>query len=413
MIPFHNPAITRVQCLSIITGASVMLSLGLGMRQSFGLFMLPMTSDIAVTAADFALAIAAQNLVWGLVQPFVGAAVDRYGARWVSVSGAAMFVVGLFMTSQADGPVMVWLGSGVLVGLAMACTSSGVVAKIAARVVRPERWSLAFGIISGAGSIGSFVAAPLAQSMIEIDGWRLGMIVFVALAAAMLPAALIGGRADRVKIETHGGMEQTLRQALDEARQHSGYLVMTTAFFVCGLQLVFVTTHLPTYLAMCGISPMVGAQALAVIGGFNIVGSILFGWLGDRYSRRFLLGFIYLLRSTFIALYFLLPASQFSTLLFAAAMGLLWLGVVPLTNGLIAQIFGIRFLATLSGVAFMSHQLGSFVGAWGGGLILEALGSYDLAWQLAVLIGVLAGIIQLFMDDRPTARIAAQRVAAT
>ncbi|MCW5730918.1 MAG: MFS transporter [Alphaproteobacteria bacterium] len=410
--PFHDPSLSRAQSLSILSGAAIMLSLAMGMRQSLGLFMLPVTRDIGISAADFAFALAIQNILWGLTQPFAGALVDRYGTRWMALAGGVLYGLGILVTAMATNALAVMVGSGLLIGVALSCTTSGVAAKMAARVVRAERRSLAFGLISAAGSVGTFIAAPLAQTVIASDGWRIGMLVFLALVAAMLPAALMGGRADRVPGTMAGAGDQTLLGALDEARRHNGYVVMAAAFFVCGLQLVFLTTHLPTYLAICGVDPMVGAQALAVIGAFNVLGSWLCGWLGDRYPKRVLLGSIYILRSVMIAAYFILPVSQFSTLLFAAAMGLLWLGVVPLVNGLVAQIFGIRFLATLTGVAFMSHQVGSFLGAWGGGLIYDLLGSYDLAWQLAVLVGLLAGAVQLFMNDRPTARIATASAAA-
>lgn len=396
------------QSLSILAGAAVMLSLSMGMRQSLGLFMRPMTQDIGISAADFAFALAVQNIVWGVTQPVAGALVDRFGTRWIALAGGLIYAAGLVLTAYGDSVLAVTLGAGVLIGIALSCTTSGIAAKIAARVVRPERRSLAFGLVSAAGSIGTFFAAPLAQGVIASDGWRMALVAFMALAAAMLPAALVGGRADRIPtIGGSSGGQQTLRDALAEAGRHSGYVVMASAFFVCGLQLVFLTTHLPTYLAICGIDPMVGAQALATIGAFNVLGSWLFGWLGDRYPKRYLLGFIYLLRSAFIAAYFILPPSQLSTLLFAAAMGLLWLGVIPLVNGLVTEIFGVKFLATLTGVAFFSHQVGSFLGAWAGGVIYDALGSYDLAWQLAVMIGVVAGAVQLFMNDRPTARVAA------
>lgn len=409
---FHHRSLTRAQAISILAGAAVMLSLAMGMRQSLGLFMRPIGQDLGVSAADFAFALAVQNIVWGISQPFTGVLVDRFGARWIAMAGVFMYAGGLCLTAFAGGPLAILLGSGVLVGVALSCTTTGVAAKIAARVVRPERRSLAFGLVSGMGSVGTFFAAPLAQSVIQASGWQMAMFAFIALAAAMLPAAFFGGRADRVPLDAGAGGVETLRQTLAEARGHGGYIVMASAFFVCGLQLVFITTHLPTYLSDCGVDPMVGAQALAVIGAFNIFGSWLFGWLGDRYQKRALLGMIYLLRSAIIAVYFTQPASQASTLLFAACMGMLWLGVIPLVNGLVAQIFGIRFLATLTGIAFFSHQLGSFMGAWAGGLIYDMLGSYTLAWQLAAGIGVLAGLMQLFMNDAPTERQRAVAQAA-
>jgi len=401
---FQHLSLTRAQAISILAGAAIMLSLAMGMRQSLGLFMRPIGQDLGVSAADFAFALAIQNIVWGISQPFTGILVDRFGARWIAVAGVFMYAGGLCLTAFAGGPLAILLGAGVLVGVALSCTTTGVAAKIAARVVRPERRSLAFGLVSGMGSVGTFFAAPLAQSVIQASGWQMAMFAFIALAAAMLPAAFFGGRADRVPLDAGAGAGETLRQTLTEARRHGGYIVMASAFFVCGLQLVFITTHLPTYLSDCGVDPMVGAQALAVIGAFNIFGSWLFGWLGDRYQKRALLGMIYLLRSGIIAVYFTQPASQASTLLFAACMGMLWLGVIPLVNGLVAQIFGIRFLATLTGIAFFSHQLGSFMGAWAGGLIYDMLGSYTLAWQLAAGIGAAAGLMQLFMNDTPTER---------
>jgi predicted MFS family arabinose efflux permease len=404
--PFHVPALDRAQSLSILAGASIMLSLAMGMRQSLGLFMQPMTTGTGISPADFALALAVQNIVWGATQPFAGALVDRYGTRWVSIAGVALYAAGLLLTAFARDALLLGIGAGVMIGVALSCTTSGVAAKIAARVVRPQRRSLAFGIVSGAGSIGSVLAAPLAEGVIGAAGWQIAVLAFVALAAAMLPAAIMGSRSDRLSSAAPGEATLTLRGALDEARRHGGYVVMAIAFFVCGLQLTFLVTHLPTFLALCGLDPMVGAQALAVIGLFNIAGSWLFGWAGDRYPKHLLLGAIYLLRSAFIAAYFMLPVSPASTLLFAAAMGLLWLGVIPLVNGLVAQIFGIRFLGTLTGIAFFSHQVGAFLGAWGGGVIYERLGSYDAAWKIAVLIGVIAAGMQMLMSTRPLARLA-------
>ncbi len=410
--PFHHASLSRAQSIWILGGAALMLSLAMGMRQSQGLFMRPIGEDLGVSASDYAFALAIQNIVWGVTQPFTGALVDRYGTRWAALIGCLLYAAGFTLTAFATGPVQIMLGAGVLIGVALSCTTSGIAAKIAARVVRPERRSLAFGLVSAAGSIGTFFCAPLAQGAIAAYGWQIATFVLIGLTAAMLPAAFLGSRADKVPLPSQGAVSETLGQTLGEARRHGGYIVMAAAFFVCGLQLVFITTHLPTYLADCGIDPMVGAQALAVIGAFNVFGSWLFGWLGDRYPKRTLLGLIYLLRSFILAAYFMFPASQATTLLFAAAMGTLWLGVIPLVNGLVAQIFGIRFLATLTGIAFFSHQVGSFLGAWAGGVIYDSLGSYSLAWQLAAGIGVAAGLMQLFMNDRPTPRMAALQAQA-
>jgi predicted MFS family arabinose efflux permease len=230
--------------------------------------------------------------------------------------------------------------------------------------------------------------------------------VFLGLPLLLLPAAWIGGRAGQLPTSSPRDANLTLAGALKEAGSHSGFVVMALAYFVCGLQLVFLTTHLPSYIALCGLDPMLSAKALALVGLCNVFGSWLFGWLGDRYRKRTLLGLIYLLRSSIIAVYFLVPASEVSTLVFAALMGLLWLGVIPLVNGIVAEIFGIRYLATLTGVAFFSHQVGSFLGAWGGGVIFDALGSYDRAVQFGVIVGLIAAVCQLAMNDRPTPRLA-------
>lgn len=399
----------------MLAGAAVMLSLSMGMRQSQGLFMQPITRDLGMSAADYAFALALQNILWGVSQPFFGALVDRYGTRWVMLFGVLTYAGGMVLTAFATHGWMITLGSGAMIGLALSCTASAISAKVAAKVVRPERRSLAFGLVSAAGSVGTFFAAPLAQDTMQSAGWQAAMLVFVGLSAAMLPAALLAGRADRVPLpanEAANAASETLTQTLREASQHGGYLVMSAAFFVCGLQLVFITTHLPTYLADCGINPMVSAQALAVIGFFNVLGSWLFGWLGDRYPKQILLGIVYLIRSATIVAYFSLPASQASTLIFAAVMGSLWLGVIPLVNGLVAHIFGVRFLATLTGIAFFSHQVGSFLGAWAGGMLYDALGSYTLAWQLAAGIGIAAGVMQLFMGTQPVPRMLATASAA-
>lgn len=231
------------------------------------------------------------------------------------------------------------------------------------------------------------------------------MVAFLALAAVMIPAAYAVGISDRLIVEKVVGPAQSIFEAVKEATSHRGYVVMAIAFFVCGLQLVFITTHLPNYLSICGIDPSVGAQALALIGLFNAFGSLLFGWLGGRYSKRFLLGGIYVLRSLIITAYFMSTPTPTTTLVFAAAMGSLWLGVVPLVNGLVIHLFGLRYVATLTGLAFFSHQVGSFLGAWGGGLIYTSLGSYEWAWKGAVIIGILAGIMQMSMNLQPSKRL--------
>jgi predicted MFS family arabinose efflux permease len=393
----------RAQMLSILIGASVMLSLTMGMRQSLGLFMGPITRDLGITAADFTFAIAIQNITWGLTQPFFGAAADRWGHRPIMLLGAIVYAAGLYLTMIATGAMALTIGSGLLIGVALSCGGASLAMSASARAVPERARSLVLGIVSAAGSLGTVLAAPMAQSLIVAYGWHFALVGFLGLAAAMLPACFLAGGVDRIPSAPARRGEATLGGVLREAARHRGFLVMTAAYFVCGLQLVFLTTHLPTYLAICGMDPMLSAEALSVIGFFNVLGSWLFGWLGGRYPKHVLLGLIYIVRSAALAIYFALPATPATTLLFAATMGTLWLGVVPLVSGLVAHMFGVRFMATLTGVAFLSHQIGSFLGAWGGGLIFDALGSYDRAWQIGVAIGLLAGAAQILLHESPRA----------
>ncbi|HEX9465783.1 MAG TPA: MFS transporter [Alphaproteobacteria bacterium] len=384
-----------------------MLSISMGMRQSLGLFMTPITHDLGITVSDYTFALAIQNIAWGLTQPLVGAYADRFGCRPVTIAGAVLYALGILATIYATGPVSLILGAGVLIGFALSCTASNLAMTASARAVSATSRSMVLGIISAAGSLGTFFAAPLAQNLIVSNGWQVALVGFLALTAAMLPAAFFAGQADKVPrgaAQRGAGdaddSNMTMRGVLQAASRHRGYVTMALAFFVCGLQLVFLTTHLPTYLAICGMDPMLSAKALATIGGFNVLGCYVLGWLGGRYPKHVLLGLVYVLRSLTLAAYFMLPATPASTLVFAAIMGLLWLGVAPLVNGLVAQMFGLRFMATLTGIAFFSHQVGSFLGAWGGGLIYDTLGSYDRAWQIGVVIGIMAGIAQMLAGDR-------------
>ncbi|MBI4291894.1 MAG: MFS transporter [Betaproteobacteria bacterium] len=407
--------LTRAQGLLILGGAAVMLSMSMGIRQSWGLFQPHMIREIGITAADFSLAIAIQNIVWGATQPFVGMLADRHGARGVALTGVLVYAAGVLLSLFATSALLLILGAGFCVGIAMSCTGSNIAMSVTARTVSPLKRSVAMGSVSAIGSLGLTLASPMAQSLITSSGWQVAMVAFLGLIAVMLPSAFFAGGADRIELERESASarEQSVGQAIREAAGHSGYVVMALAFFVCGLQLVFLTTHLPTYLEICGMDPTVGSTSLALIGLFNVGGSYLFGWLGGRYSKRVLLGAIYILRSLFITAYFLVPPTPASTMIFAAAMGSLWLGVIPLMSGLVMHLFGLRFLATLQGIAFFSHQVGSFLGAWGGGLIYSMLGSYDLAWKSAVAIGLIAGGFQMMMNVRPTPRVAAERARSS
>jgi MFS family permease len=392
---------SRAQTITVIAGASILMTLGMGMRQSLGLFMVPITRDLNLTVSDFTFALAIQNIVWGFTQPFIGAVADRYGVRPLMVGGTICYAAGIAATIFATGPLSLILGAGLFIGLALACTASNLSLTATARTVSAASRSTVLGVVAAIGSFGTFMVAPLAQRLITDHGWQAALAVFVALAAIMLPAAFMTGTVDRIPYPKVAGTPVTLGAVLRVASRHRGYVTMSVAFFVCGLQLVFLTTHLPTYLVLCGQDPMLSAEALATIGMFNVAGCYILGWLGGRYPKHILLGLVYVLRSVAITAYFILPPTPFTTLLFAAVMGMLWLGVAPLVQGLVAQMFGLRFMATLSGIAFASHQVGSFLGAWGGGLIYDAFGSYDHAWQLGVIIGLIAGCAQMLTSDQP------------
>lgn len=385
----------------IFIGAALLLAAGMGIRQSFGLFLTPITSDLAVTAADFTLAIAVQNIVWGLSQAFVGAIADRFGLRVTMMAGAAIYIGGLGIMAAAQGPLGLIL-PGVLIGVAVSCTTTSLAMTACVRAVSEKRRSMVLGLVGAAGSLGTLFVPLATQALLVHAPWRTGMLFFVALTVVMLPAAFLAGGADRIPAAstTTTSMRGVLRQAI-RSRQ---FMVMSGAYFVCGLNLMFLTTHLPAYLALCGQDPMLSAGALAVIGGVSGIGSLLSGWLGGRYPKHILLGLLYILRSFIFVVYFLLPPGPISTLLFAAAMGLLWWpSLAPLIAGSVAEIFGTRYMATLLGLSFVVHQAGSSLGTWGGGLIFDLSGSYDPAWQIGALIGFAAGVVQILAGG-PTRR---------
>ena len=387
--------------LPILIGAALMLSVSMGLRQSLGVFMPALTKDIGISVSEFTLAIAVQNLAWGFLQPFAGALAVRIGYRPLMMTGALLYILGMTLLCLAQGLLGVILGAGVAIGAAMACNGSAIAMAVASRPVSPALRSTVLGIVSAAGSLGALMAAPIGQLLSQEHGWRVGVGGFVVMALVILPAAWYAGRVDALPVppSPHGEKDN----APDMARfalKHPPFAVMTLAYFVCGMQLVFLTTHLPSYLDLCGMDPMLSAQALGMIGGFNVLGSLFFGWAGGRYHKLLLLGGIYVLRSFGLAWYFLSVPTPENTLVFAAIMGFLWLGVAPLVTGYIGETFGLRWQAMLGGIAFMSHQLGSFMGALGGGLLFDAMGSYNRAVQVGVLLGLLAGMLQMAFTFR-------------
>jgi MFS family permease len=386
-------ALSGSQVRPILIGTALLLTLGMGMRQSLGLFLAPITQDLGVTAADFTLALAIQNIVWGLSQAPVGALADRFGLRITMTGGAAIYVSGLGVMATAQGETGL-IVSGALTGVALSFTATSLAIAACVRAVSEKRRSMTLGLVSAAGSLGTLVVPLAIQVLLAREPWQTAVLVFVLMAIIMVPAAYWAGGADRIPQPNKATV--SMREVLGQAVRSRRYIVMSGAYFVCGLNLVFVSTHLPAYLALCGQNPMLGAESLAVIGGVSAIGALLTGWLGGIYPKHIILGMLYILRSIMIAAYFFQEPNPANTLLFAAAMGLLWWpGLAPLIGGLVAEIFGTRYMATLLGIAFVTHQVGSSLGAWGGGLVLDLYGSYDLAWQIGTPIGLAAGIVQI------------------
>jgi predicted MFS family arabinose efflux permease len=391
---------SRRAMLVLIVFSGIIISLCMGLRQSLGLFMAPMAADFGISAATFGFSIALQNIVWGASQPVVGALADRYGARPILMITAIIYAAGLGLMIFAGTLPGALHIAGFLAGVGTAGTGHGILIGVVSRATPPELRSQRVGLVAAAGSLGTMVIAPFGQWLIDVFGWQGALLGFAAIAASIALLALpIREPAGKALVEKK--TDQTLRAALAEACAHRGYLFMTFAFFACGFQLVFLTTHLPAYLALCGVAPGVGASALALIGLFNTIGTYIFGQLGARYSQKHLLALIYLLRTAFIVAFLLVPVSAASTLVFASAMGFLWLGVAPLISGIIGRVFGLTHFNTLYGVVFFSHQVGSFLGAWMGGLVFDRFGSYDVAWGALIAVGLTAFTLQWLMDERP------------
>ena len=384
----------------ILACGGLILMLALGTRQSFGLYLRPMSMDLGWGREAFSFAIALQNLVWGCAMPFAGAIADRYGAGRVLVVGALAYGSGLLAMAHSTTPLGFDFAAGLLVGLGLACTGFGVVMAVVARAFPPEKRSLAVGIVGACGSFGQFAMLPGGQALISAYGWLSALTAMGALAFLMIPlgAALSGRNA------AEGESTQSIGAALAEATQHRGFWLLTGSFFVCGFQTIFVMTHLPAYLVDQGLSPAQGMSALAVVGLFNIFGSYGCGALGGRYSKRLILAWIYAIRAVAIALFLAAPLSAAGTYLFAAVLGLTWLGTVPLTNSLVGQIFGVKYLSTLFSISFLGHQLGAFIGAWAGGAVFDLTGSYLIVWLSAIALSVIAAALCVPIDERALAR---------
>lgn len=386
----------------LLLGASLILALSLGTRHGFGLFLPPMSAEFGWGREVFAFAIALQNLIWGIAQPITGALADRFGARKAIVIGGVLYVLGLFCMGMSDSPLSLSLSAGLLIGIGLSGTSFSVILGVVGRAVPVEKRSMGMGIAAAAGSFGQFAMLPGSMGLISWLGWSSALLALGLLVALILPlAAMI----KETPPPASNGPQQTLGEALREATSHSGFWLLALGFFVCGFQVVFVAVHLPAYLVDHHLPALTGTTVLALVGLFNVFGTYFAGWLGGRMSKPRLLSILYLLRGLVITLFLVAPLTQWSAYMFGIAMGLLWLSTVPLTNGTVATLFGVRNLSMLGGIVFLFHQLGSFLGGWLGGYLYDTTGSYDLVWQISIGLSLIAAALNWPVREVPVARL--------
>ncbi|XXE13000.1 MFS transporter [Pseudomonas sp. Z1-14] len=395
-------------CGWVLVGSALILALSLGVRHGFGLFLAPMSADFGWGREVFAFAIALQNLIWGLAQPFTGALADRFGAAKVVLIGGVLYAVGLLLMGMADSPWSLSLSAGLLIGIGLSGTSFSVILGVVGRAVPAEKRSMGMGIASAAGSFGQFAMLPGTLGLIGWLGWSAALLALGLLVALIVPLVSMLKDAPAPL----SGHEQTLSEALREACSHSGFWLLAVGFFVCGFQVVFIGVHLPAYLVDQHLPASVGTTVLALVGLFNIFGTYTAGWLGGRMSKPRLLTALYLARAVVIGLFLWLPVTTTTAYVFGMAMGFLWLSTVPLTNGTVATLFGVRNLSMLGGMVFLFHQLGSFLGGWLGGVVYDRTGSYDLIWQVSILLSLLAAALNWPVRERPVARLQTQAGAA-
>ena len=386
----------------VLLGGCLISLIGFGVRSPFGLYLGPMTSALGWDRETYALAMAIQNLLWGVGLPVAGALADRYGSVVVIAGGAFIYALGILGMSLAESAWMLYLAGGLLVGLGVAFTSFQLAIAAMVRVVGPAKRSLVMGAGTAAGSVGQVLYSPLTQSMIVEYGWSASLMMLAMSVLVIVPLALLLPNDPQVHNEQplHG----SVTEALVEAFRHRGYLLLTAGFFVCGFHVAFITVHLPAYVTDLGLGRHVGAWCISLIGLFNIAGSFLSGWYGQHASKKFGLSVIYLLRALVLLALLLVTKTEYTMYVFAGAIGMLWLATIPLTTGIVAQIFGVRYMATLFGVVFLSHQIGSFTGVWMGGWIHDHTGSYDLMWQAGIVLGLVAAVIHLPINEKPLVR---------
>jgi len=394
--------IARNRLNRMLLACGMILTLALGLRHSFGLFLQPMSMDHGWGREVFGFAIALQNLLWGLSQPFIGMLADRFGARRILFAGGLLYAAGVACMAHSSTPLALTLSVGVLIGVAMSCTTYNIAFGALGRACPPERRSKVFGICSAAGSFGQFLLMPLALVLITGVSWYWALIVFAVFAALMSPTAL--GVDDRGYGATPGPGNISLKEVLAEAFRHPGFWLLGIGYFTCGFQINFIATHFPAYLLDHCLPARDGTVALALIGLFNIFGSYTAGLLGGRYSKTYMLSLLYAVRGMAIVLLLALPLTSLGAYVFAAVVGFTWLATVPLTNGVVAGIFGVKHLAMLSGFVFLFHQLGGFFGAWLGGYVFDYTGSYQVVWVVGIGLSVIATVVNLPISERAVER---------
>jgi len=386
----------------IIVCGGIILTIALGVRHNFGLYLQPMTVDLGMGRETFSIAIALQNLLYGLAQPFTGMIADKFGAARVLIGGALLYALGLALMSMSGTSWELNLSAGLLIGIALGCTGFSIVFGVVGRAVPAAKRTAALGVIGAAGSFGQFIMLPYGQTLISGFGWQQALLILALTVLVIIP--LSSALVEDKKAQAAQFHRQSIPEALREAFTHRGYVLLCLGYTVCGFQLMFISVHFPAYLLDQRMTPETGMTALALIGLFNIFGSYAWGWLGGHYTKKYLLSALYFIRAVAIALFVLLPLSPASVYLFAGTIGFLWLGTVPLTNGLIAQVFGVQYLSTLGGSAFLFHQTGSFLGVWLAGYLFDTSGSYGLMWVLTIGMGVVAALLNLPIDEREIAR---------
>ena len=398
------------QAWVLVLAGGIVMGLALGVRHVQGLFLLPVTMDRGWSRETFGFALAIQNLSWGIAQPFTGMVADRFGSAKVIAAGLLFYALGLFLMIHADTPAgFVW-AAGLCIGIGLSGTTFGAVYGAISRLVSPERRSAALGLSGAIGGLVQFAMVPAAQQLLSAWSWPGALLALAAAMLLVMPLALPLRSDSTARMATEA--EQPLSAALKEAFGHSGFWMLNLGFLACGFQLAFIATHLPAYLLDKGMAPSHAVTALALIALANVLGTYSFGLLGARHRRKHLLAGIYLLRAAAMALFVLLPLSPVSLYLFAAVMGFLWLGTAPLTNGLVSQVFGLRYITTLFGFVFFGHQIGSFLGVWMGSYLFEQTHSYDLIWYGAIALGLVAAALQWPINDREIARPALRRMPA-